>query len=40
MNFLPEAARTIGSFVLVLGVLVFIHEMGALPGRSLAWRAR
>ncbi len=28
MNFLPEAARTIGSFVLVLGVLVFIHEMG------------
>ena len=28
MNFLPEAARTIGSFVVVLGVLVFIHEMG------------
>ena len=28
MNFLPEAARTLGSFVLVLGVLVFIHEMG------------
>ena len=28
MNFIPEAARTIGSFALVLGVLVFIHEMG------------
>ena len=28
MDFLPEAARTLGSFVLVLGVLVFIHEMG------------
>ncbi len=28
MGFLPEAARTIGSFVVVLGVLVFIHEMG------------
>ena len=28
MDFLPEAARTVGSFVLVLGVLVFIHEMG------------
>jgi regulator of sigma E protease len=28
MMFLPEAARTIGSFIVVLGVLVFIHEMG------------
>ena len=28
MTFLPEAARTIGSFIVVLGVLVFIHEMG------------
>ena len=28
MNFLPDAARTLGSFVVVLGVLVFIHEMG------------
>ena len=28
MTFLPEAARTIVSFVVVLGVLVFIHEMG------------
>ncbi len=28
MSFLPEAARTLGSFVVVLGVLVFIHEMG------------
>ncbi len=28
MTFLPEAARTVGSFVVVLGVLVFIHEMG------------
>ncbi len=28
MSFLPEAARTIVSFLVVLGVLVFIHEMG------------
>ena len=28
MTFLPDAARTILSFVVVLGVLVFIHEMG------------
>ena len=28
MSFLPEAVRTLGSFALVLGVLVFIHEMG------------
>ena len=28
MSFLPEAARTLVSFVVVLGVLVFIHEMG------------
>ncbi len=28
MTFLPDAVRTIVSFVVVLGVLVFIHEMG------------
>ena len=28
MSFLPDAARTIVSFLVVLGVLVFIHEMG------------
>jgi regulator of sigma E protease len=28
MSFLPEAARTLISFVIVLGVLVFIHELG------------
>ena len=28
MSFLPDAARTIISFLVVLGVLVFIHEMG------------
>ena len=28
MMFLPDAVRTIVSFVVVLGVLVFIHEMG------------
>jgi regulator of sigma E protease len=28
MNFPLEAARTLGSFVVVLGVLVFVHEMG------------
>jgi regulator of sigma E protease len=28
MSFLPEAARTLVSFVIVLGVLVFIHELG------------
>ena len=28
MTFLPDAARTIVSFLVVLGVLVFIHEMG------------
>ena len=28
MMFLPDAARTIVSFIIVLGVLVFIHEMG------------
>ncbi len=27
-GFLPDTARTIGSFLVVLGVLVFIHEMG------------
>ncbi len=28
MGFLPDAARTVVSFLVVLGVLVFIHEMG------------
>ena len=28
MTFLPDAVRTLGSFIVVLGVLVFIHEMG------------
>ena len=28
MTFLPDAVRTVVSFVVVLGVLVFIHEMG------------
>ncbi len=28
MQFIPEAVRTVGAFVLVLGVLVFIHELG------------
>ncbi len=28
MTFLPDAVRTIVSFLVVLGVLVFIHEMG------------
>ena len=28
MTFIPEAARTLGSFAIVLGVLVFIHELG------------
>ena len=28
MTFLPDAVRTVVSFVAVLGVLVFIHEMG------------
>jgi regulator of sigma E protease len=28
MSFIPEAARTLGSFAIVLGVLVFIHELG------------
>jgi len=28
MQFIPEAVRTLASFALVLGVLVFIHEMG------------
>ena len=28
MTFLPDAARTVVSFLVVLGVLVFIHEMG------------
>lgn len=28
MSFLPEAARTLVSFAIVLGVLVFIHELG------------
>ncbi len=28
MSFLPDAVRTVGSFLLVLGVLVFVHEMG------------
>ncbi len=28
MTFLPDAARTLVSFVVVLGVLVFIHELG------------
>ena len=28
MTFLPDAVRTVASFLLVLGVLVFIHEMG------------
>ena len=28
MTFLPDAARTVVSFLIVLGVLVFIHEMG------------
>ena len=28
MTFLPDAARTVLSFLVVLGVLVFIHEMG------------
>ena len=28
MQFIPEAVRTVGAFALVLGVLVFIHELG------------
>lgn len=28
MHLIPEAARTLASFALVLGVLVFIHELG------------
>ncbi len=28
MSFLPDATRTVVSFLVVLGVLVFIHEMG------------
>jgi regulator of sigma E protease len=28
MHFLPDAVRTLGSFAVVLGVLVFIHELG------------
>lgn len=28
MDFLPDSLRTILSFILVLGVLVFVHEMG------------
>jgi regulator of sigma E protease len=28
MTFLPDAVRTLVSFVVVLGVLVFVHEMG------------
>ena len=28
MSLLPEAARTLVSFVIVLGILVFIHELG------------
>ena len=28
MSFIPEAARTLGSFAIVLGILVFIHELG------------
>ena len=28
MQFIPEAARTLGAFALVLGVLVFVHELG------------
>jgi regulator of sigma E protease len=28
MHFLPDAVRTLGSFIVVLGVLVFIHELG------------
>jgi regulator of sigma E protease len=27
-NFLPDAVRTVASFALVLGILVFIHELG------------
>ncbi len=28
MHFLPDAVRTLGAFFVVLGVLVFIHELG------------
>jgi regulator of sigma E protease len=28
LDFLPDAVRTILAFVLVLGVLVFVHELG------------
>ena len=35
---IPDLLRTVIAFVVVLGILVFIHEIGPLRGSTLARR--